>query len=267
MYLNQFTLDAGNLKAFISALDRFADIQTVSSPKVIVANGEKATIKIITKEPVIISTPTFGGTDGALQSILYNQDQDGTDPDTGKKRYATYDYGIMLDVTPTIYSEENIGVHIVPTISRLSSTKVLALSAKTANSPVQSFPIVDEKKVDTTFMLANKQTAVIGGLTETTKQDLKTKVPILGSIPLLGRLFDYTSTQDVQKENVIFVTVSLEDGKNFDLAKVVKKSPLARQQIIRDGNNQVIDDQVIELFVDKDQKRVADEVKALKKRK
>ena len=260
------TLDAGQLRVLMSALDQIADVQTVSSPKVIVANGEKATIKIVRKEPVILSTPTFS-TDGNLQSIIYNQDPDGTDPITTRKRYATYDYGIMLDVTPTIYSDENVGVHIVPTISRLYGTKDLALSAKdAANSPVQSFPIIDEKKVDTTFMLANKQTAVIGGLTETTKQDKESKVPILSSIPLIRQLFTYTHTEDVQLENVIFVTVTLEDGKKFDLDRANKKSPLTRKQLIREEGNQTVDDRDVELFKAREDDRVKEDVRIIEQK-
>ncbi len=267
--INQLTLDAGTLKAFISALDQFTDIQTVSSPKVIVANGEKATIKIITKEPIIISTPSYSD-QGQLQSIMYNQEPDGTDPDTGKKRYSTYDYGIMLDVTPTIYSRDNIAVHIVPTISRKDSAKTITrdISGDSSQNPkIIEFPVIDEKRVETYFTLADRQTAVIGGLTETTKQNIEKKVPILSSIPLLKKLFSYTSLEDVQKENVIFVTVSLEDGKSFDIEKAVKQSPLTRKQLIRDENNQIIDDRTVELFKAQDDKRVADEIKTLEKRK
>lgn len=262
---NRLTLDAGQVKVLMSALDQIADIQTVSSPKVIVANGEKAAIKIITKEPIIVSTPTYSQ-QGDLQSILYNQSEDGTDPLTGKKRYATYDYGIMLDVTPTIYSEDNIGVHIVPTISRQEKDPIALALTSDQNSPVQTFPIIDEKRVETTFMLANKQTAVIGGLTETTKQEKTTKVPLLSSIPLIKKLFAYTYTGNVQKENVIFVTVSLEDGKSFDLEKAVKTSRLTRKQLIRDENNQIIDDRTIELFKGQDQMRVEKELDKLDKK-
>jgi type II secretory pathway component GspD/PulD (secretin) len=265
--INQLTLNAGDLKVFLSALDQFTDIQTVSSPKVIVANGEKATIKIITKEPIIISTPSYSE-QGQLQSIMYNQEADGTDPDTGKKRYATYDYGIMLDVTPTIYSEDNIAVHIVPTISRKDASKTVTRDISgdsSAKAKIIEFPVIDEKRVETYFTLANKQTAVIGGLTETTQQNIEKKVPILGSLPLLKKLFSYTSAEDVQKENVIFVTVTLEDGKNFDLERSIQKSPLTRRQLIREDNNQIIDDQAIDLFKAKDQGRITDEVKRLEK--
>jgi general secretion pathway protein D len=110
-------------------------------------------------------------------------------------------------------------------------------------------------------MLANKQTAVIGGLTEKSKEDRETKVPILSSIPLLRQLFTYTEKVDVQMENVIFVTVSLEDGKKFDVDRAVQKSPLTRKQLVREEGNQVVDDRDVDLFKAREDGRIKEDVR------
>jgi type II secretory pathway component GspD/PulD (secretin) len=270
----QLTLNAGQLNLLISALDQVADIQNVSSPKVIVANGETADINILTKIPKlqrsITQTESPGG--GVLSTVEVEQDEDGVDENTKRKRYVEYEFGIRLSVTPTVYTEENIAVKIVPIISRENAAKtqtVLVGTTETDGEEVDLFDVyyaIDEKRVETTFMLANKQTAVIGGLTETTREDQQTKVPFLSSIPLIRHLFTYTSTADVQKENVIFVTVTLEDGKSFDLEKAVKTSPLTRKQQIREDNNQVVQDRDVELFTKQEEGRIAEDVRIIERK-
>jgi len=270
--VNELTLNVGQLRVLMSALDQMADIKTVSSPKVIVANGETANINILTKIPKIQRSLTQnvspGG--GTLTTVEVEQDEDGEDPNTKRKRYVEYEFGIRLAVTPTVYNQDNIAVKIVPIISRENADKTATVSVgKTDDGTVieDKYYAVDEKRVETTFMLSDKQTAVIGGLTETVKADRKKKVPLLSSVPLLRQLFTYTTTEDEQRENVIFVTVSLEDGKSFDVGKAVQKSRLTRKQLISDENDQAVDDREVELFKVKDQSRMAGEIKALEKKK
>jgi type II secretory pathway component GspD/PulD (secretin) len=266
---NFLTLNAGQVNVLLSALDQVADVKTVSSPKVIVANGETASINILTKVPrlqrTLSQTESTSGT--TLTTIEVEQDDDGTDENTNRKRYAEYEFGIRLSVTPTVYSEENIAVKIVPIISRANDefTQVTLVGTDDENDITyyDTYYAIDEKRVETTFMLANQQTAVIGGLTETSKEESESKVPILGDLPLLGRFFSYNSTANVQKENVIFVTVSLEDGQSFDIEKTIKQSPLTRQQMIYDENQQVVDDKVIDSFRIQDQIRVEKAIEKL----
>ena len=60
------------------------------------------------------------------------------------------------------------------------------------------------------FALDNGKTVAIGGLTETTDREVTSRVPLLGSIPLIGRyLFSHTHTEKAQEETIIFVTVGL----------------------------------------------------------
>lgn len=267
---DELTLNVGQLNVLLSALDQVANVKTVSSPKVIVANGETANIDILSKIPKLQRTlsqsQAAGG--GTLTTVQVTQDDDGTDENTNRKRYAEYEFGIRLAVTPTVYSGENIAVKIVPIISRINESQTQRTLVGNINGTdiFDTYYATDEKRVETTFMLADKQTAVIGGLTEHSKEEQQKKVPLLSAIPLLGRLFSYNYTANVQKENIIFVTVSLEDGKTFDIEKAIEQSPLTRKQLIRDENNQIIDDRKVELFKGQDQMRVEKELDKLDKK-
>jgi hypothetical protein len=57
------------------------------------------------------------------------------------------------------------------------------------------------------------------------------------------------------------VTVSLEEGKKVDMAKAVKQSPLTRKQLVRDENNQSIDDHAVEVFKASEEARIKEESK------
>ncbi len=263
--VGSLTLNSSDLSIFIAALQTKGNARTVSNPKVIVANGETAKINILEKIPKLQRTLTkTSDAAGTTTTITVKQDEDGTDPDTTRKRFVEYEFGIRLAVTPTIYSEENIAVQIVPIITRLNTADtIISLVGydDKGNEISDKYYATDEKRVDTTFMLGNKRTAVIGGLTETKNVDRERKVPLLGSIPLIRQLFTHKYSQKVQTENVIFVTVSLEDGQSFDVAKAVKQSPLTRKQIARDENNQAIDDQAIDAFKVSEAARIGEETK------
>jgi type II secretory pathway component GspD/PulD (secretin) len=271
--IGTLTLEASDLTIVIKALQTKGDARTISNPKVIVANGETARINILEKVPKVQRTLTTE-TDAAgisTKTVSVTQQDDGVDDDTKRKRFVEFEFGIRLSVTPTIYSEENIAVQVVPIISRVNTEKTIVSfvgedGATPPNKIYDTYYAIDEKRVNTTFMLGNKRTAVIGGLTETKNIDRERKVPLLGSIPLIQHLFTHKYSEKVQTENIIFVTVSLEDGKSFDVAKAVKQSPLTRKQLVRDENNQVVDDRAVELFKEQGDSRTKDEIRVIERK-
>ena len=270
--IGTLTLNASDLTIMIKALQTKGDARTISNPKVIVANGETARINILEKVPKVQRTLTTETTAGiSTKTITVTQQDDGVDDDTKRKRFVEFEFGIRLAVTPTIYSEENIAVQIVPIISRVNTEKTIVSfvgedGATPPNKIYDTYYAIDEKRVNTTFMLGNKRTAVIGGLTETKNIDRERKVPLLGSIPLIQHLFTHKYSEKVQTENIIFVTVALEDGKSFDVAKAVKQSPLTRKQLVLDENNQVVDDRAVELYKANSDSRIKDEVRVIERK-
>jgi type IV pilus assembly protein PilQ len=67
-------------------------------------------------------------------------------------------------------------------------------------------PSIDTSEINTNVFLSDGQTAVLGGILETERRDAETKVPWLGDVPVLGRLFKTTSKTDNKDELLIFVT-------------------------------------------------------------
>lgn len=194
------TLSASDFNLVLAALKEVNGTKIVSNPKIIVANEETAQIYIGQKEPNIKQQTTQ--VQNADPITTYNLDPD----------MPYFEYGIKLNVTPSVNTASNITVNIAPSLTRFVSDKVVG-NAGTENS----FPITAEKTIQTVFSLSSGQTAAIGGLTEARADNVDRKVPLLGSLPLIGRFFSYSEKNDNQTETIIFVTVGLANPDNINM--------------------------------------------------
>jgi type IV pilus assembly protein PilQ len=99
-----------------------------------------------------------------------------------------------LKVTPEIVANNKILLHI-----QVNQDKVSSLT-------VQGVPAIDTQEIKTQALVNNKQTVVLGGIYEQTKNTTTVKLPVLGDIPLLGVLFRHKLTENERKELLIFIT-------------------------------------------------------------
>ncbi len=188
-------LSASDLSVILSALEGMEGVSIVSNPKIIVANEETATIHIGEKERPFIST-AIPQRDGLPTIVTYNPGD-------------VVDFGVKLDVTPTINTDSNITVRISPELTRFVRDAVAPDG--------QTYPIVATKTIETIFSLENGKTAAIGGLTETRERDKTNKIPLLGDIPLLGKFFfSHERREKTQQETIIFVTIGLANPHTME---------------------------------------------------
>lgn len=173
----------------LSALKSRGGTVILSKPKIIVANGEQATIHIGREQHPFFATVT--------------------PPNQYSASITTYNpgpavqFGVKINVTPTINTGSNITVAIEPELTDLYDIDK-APDGKT------SYPITTTKKIKTQFTLQNWRTAAIGGLTTMTDTKDANKVPLLSDIPLIGKyLFSHETTTRDQQEMIIFVTVGI----------------------------------------------------------
>ncbi len=179
-------LSADDFRLVLSALKQMQGVSVVSNPKIIVANEEAALIHIGEIERPFESTVT-PATDTSGPVITYNPG-------------APVEFGVKLNVTPTVNTESNITVKIEPELTRFVRDAVAPNG--------QTYPIIATKKISTVFCLESGRTVAIGGLTETEDNDNTRKIPLLGDIPLIGKyLFSHKHTETSQKETMIFVTL------------------------------------------------------------
>lgn len=171
-----FVKDVVRLNAALSALQQKNKSKLLSNPKIATLNNQTAKIASTTSEPYITNQTQLTNA-GSLTSQVVNQALS----------------GISLNVTPTINADGRITMKIVPDITSSQPTAI-------------GVPKTTSQSANTTVIVKDGETFVIGGLISETESDSKAYVPLLGSIPLIGHLFKKTSTSKQRAELLVFVT-------------------------------------------------------------
>jgi len=175
--INVFT-GAGSVNLVVDLKKQDGDTEVLASPRIRVKQHEKARIHIGDRVPVITSTYNPTGTTGAVSSSV---------------QYI--DVGLKLEVEPEIHPDGEVGIKTGLEVSSISSTITNANSGTTAYQ-------IGTRSANTVLRLRDGETQVLAGLVNA--QDMKSavKVPGLGDIPILGRLFS-THSQDKKKTEII----------------------------------------------------------------
>lgn len=159
----------------LRALESEGKSQTISQPRVITANQRTATIR--------------QGEERAFQSV----DAQGN-PDTEFKEAE-----LSLEVTPQITPDNRI---IMDLVIKNDSFR---------ESEFGGEPPIDTNQIETQVLVDNGQTVVLGGILTTEQLSQIAKTPLLGDLPILGRLFRYTEESNEKVELLVFITPRLLD--------------------------------------------------------
>lgn len=177
-------LSAQDFALTLSALQQLDGVRVVSNPKMLVANGQTASIHVGRNEPDVRAIPQ-GDNATTFAYVLEG----------------FIEIGVKLKVTPVVNTAKNITVNITPELSRL-------IGERTVGEAGTTFPITQVRRIETEFAVEAGKTVAIGGLTQSDESEDIAKVPLLGDLPIIGKyLFTNTSTRMVQDEIIIFVTV------------------------------------------------------------
>ncbi len=180
------SVNPNNFQLRIRALKQVSDTKILSSPKILVTNNEEAQIHVGDTVPYIIST-----TSGTGENAITSEDV----------RFV--DVGLKLSVRPTINDDGFITMALRPEISTVVSY---------VDSEGGGIPKVNKTLVETTVMVKDGATVVLGGLKKDNKALTTVGVPILMDIPLLGKVFRSQSEEVESTEIVIFITPHIISG-------------------------------------------------------
>lgn len=169
------------LNATLTAAASEGKAKILSEPKIATLNNQPANINVTTQIPYVTSNVASTGVQ--TQTVSY------------------VTTGIQLTVTPSINSDGRITLQVNPNVSQPSATA--------AGSTQTGAPAVDARTAQTTVLVRDGETIVIGGLITDTMQDTVSKVPLLGDIPILGWLFKKKTKTRVRAELLIFVTTRI----------------------------------------------------------
>ncbi|MCH8822271.1 MAG: hypothetical protein IH984_02070 [Planctomycetes bacterium] len=154
-------------------------LQVLSNPSVMAANNQPAFIQVGETIRLPVST-SFDR--GSQQSSVVPED-----------------IGILLEVTPSINPDGYVRMTIKPEISELSART-------TQITESLSSPIITRRTADTTVTVRDGQTIILGGLISDRYESREQKVPLLGDIPIIGKLFTSTSEKSTKTELLIVLT-------------------------------------------------------------
>lgn len=191
----QLGVTSTDFAALLDVLSKQGEINVLSSPKLATLNNQTAVIRAGTDEVFfetrIQETPSLTGTQTSR---------------TVTPRTVTI--GVVLGITPQISSDGTVVLHVRPTVTEKRGEAKSSLG--------DTFPILDVREADMIVRAREGQVIVIGGLMQEKKSDDESKIPILGDLPGIGRLFRSTTQERRKTELVVLLSPTVMVGKKID---------------------------------------------------
>jgi len=207
----QGILSNPQFQAAMHALQEKQNAKTLSAPKITTLNNQTATIESV--DEYIYPTRY------EASLVQYDINGDGDFDDAGETEWVN---------VPQDFVTRNVGIllHVKPSVGADKKTITLALTPEVSEDTGASFtysgsvtiPKFTSRNLSTSVMVKNGETVVLGGLIKETNTVVKTKVPVLGDIPLLGGLFRKSEDSKERKNLLIFVTATIMEKEQNKVA-------------------------------------------------
>ena len=230
-------LSVDDFRLAMSAFEQMDDVKVFSNPKIIVSNGKEALVDMTTKFPNVRVQATRNTSNGSDSLDISTQLE--AIPGEDKLMFAKevfFGWGITLSVKPRISPDGLINVEIVPTISQLDTdvTPTGFYQVRGGDSSAySSYPVIQVKRLTTDFTMKDGATAVIGGLSKTTEEDIDSGIPYLRKIPWVGpKLFGWKSRGKVQKEIIVCVTLGMADPADLPADVGLPKNAIVGREYV-----------------------------------
>ena len=167
----------------IDALKTDGNFKILSETALQAQNNMEGSVGIVDEIPIL--TSTIEGGSGTSRDVIQNIERK--------------EVGVKLKFTPHIVPGELVRMELTPSIEAVDAT----------SSSDNLTPTISKRTATTAVTVPNGQTIVIAGLTRTNIQKVDRRIPILGSIPLLGWLFRYKNEVETKTNLLIFVTPTI----------------------------------------------------------
>ncbi len=192
--------------AILHALNERDLVTQEACPTIITEDNEQGVISIVDRFPIITTqtNATSGGTT-VTNVVRYKIDEE--DPNAAQEPENSREIGVTLSVTPTILPDGTIRMKLRPRVA-----KIVELVTGGGTS-INAYPRVSESTVEGISRIPSGKSLILGGFYDSNDSVGKKKVPILGSIPLLGKLFQYSNKSDEQISLVFIITPKIYDAQ------------------------------------------------------
>ncbi len=235
----------------IRALNQKKGVDLLSAPRVTTKSGQRAVIEIVREfryptqfqPPQIPQTTGGGNSSGSGMNTTINvQPVTPTTPTA----FETRNTGVTLEVEPVVGPDGiTIDLNLVPQVvefegfinygspilaPRIGTLANLIPSSDRVLTPnIINQPIFSTRKVTTSVSVWDGQTVVLGGLIREDVQKTEDRTPIIGDIPLVGRLFRTNVDQHIKRNLIIFVTARLVNPAGQPLNQIEEEEEALEQ--------------------------------------
>lgn len=183
-------VDAADVvRGLLQTLATESKVKVIASPHIMASDNREAKIQVGKQVPVQTSTSVTSGGE-TVTSIQYR------------------DTGVVLSVKPQINESGLVSLEIKQEVSSVDP-----------EAGVGGNPIIANRMAETSVVVQNEQTIVIGGLIQESKSLTREGIPLLKDIPILGYLFGYTTNADERTELVVMITPRVV--RSVDEARIV----------------------------------------------
>ena len=201
---------ASDFNIILSALKTYSGTKIVSNPTVVTLNNTEAFINV--------------GAEYPIPSYTYNQEH-------GSFEVSGFTYkpiGIILKVTPQVNARGFIKLSLEPEVSQQNGFTTFG------GAGGAQIPIIATRTAKTQVSMKDGYTMAIGGLMRTQTTNGGTKVPVLGSIPLLGRLFRSDNKDEEVTNLIIFITAKTINAEGASPEEIINSEQLRGLGMRRD---------------------------------
>ncbi len=241
------------MSVILHALQQRGHTDLLSAPKITTQSGQAATIKVVT-EYIYPTEFETEGISGNNNNNVGNQSAQGgvVGAVVTPGSFETREVGVILEVMPEVSPEgQMINLSLSPEVVSEPTWKNYGSSYTSydpnGNAVTQELnmeqPFFHTRHLQTNLLIYNGATVVMGGMITEVRQDVDDKIPILGDIPILGRLFRSRYESSEKRNLLIFVTARLVDpsGRALDRERFGVDTSIAERIVADDGEGDSTD--------------------------
>ncbi|MBM3212715.1 hypothetical protein FJZ33_10880, partial [Candidatus Poribacteria bacterium] len=175
VYGLKYSILGQNLESLLMALEKNTNVNILATPRILTLDNREAVINI-------------------GQEVPYLQSTQQTSSGNVITTYDFRDVGVILTVTPRINKSETVTMEVQQEINSLIEFTLF------------NAPVVAKREASSSVTVKDGQTMIIGGIIQDNKTTTTHKIPILGSIPFIGKLFQRQENKTEKTELMVFIT-------------------------------------------------------------
>lgn len=178
-------LNSDGLNAVLNFLNSDTQTRVVATPQTVTQNAIEATLEVTRAFPIFQESPGSQAVP-ATTLIIYTN------------------LGTILKVTPRISADDSVTLQVKPEVSNVDGKDQTQVGGRVSEANIYAI-----RRMETTVRVPSGHTLVMGGLSSDTRTKKQNKVPLLGDIPVLGKLFQNKEKNQENQNLVVFITPTI----------------------------------------------------------